>query len=263
MTFSEKYKVLESKFENQVDCDNRELDIQSEYVRNFIPPGPVDYVLIAMEPSTGVPWNMPAKHVAHSQIDRNFSLSVEDFILHFSIRQYLCQGEKTYHLTDLAKGGMKTKKAAVTLQRYERWYPILEEELRLLTKPEGTRIIAIGKVVAKFLGNKGLCERVESVLHYTRTAAGYRDSRIKPWREHFQEFCQSFDKSAFEGSIRDVLKDADMDSYIDCCRPEGDKPYGLTESRMKLLFYYKNRFFQLQNESSIVLKSQHPRQNSA
>ena len=262
MTFREKYKAIESKFEEQVDCDNRELDIQSGYVCNFIPPGPVDYVLIAMEPSTGGPRKMPAKHVAHSQIDRNFSLSVEDFILHFSIRQYLCQSGKTYHLTDLAKGGMKTKKAAVTLQRYERWYPLLEEELRLLTKPEGTRIIAIGKTVEYFLSNKSLCKRVESVLHYTPTAAGHRKKAIEPWREHFQGFCQSFDKSAFEESIRDVLKDADMDSYIDCCRPKGRKPYELTESRMKLLFYYKNKFLQLQNDPTIVLKSQHPRQNS-
>ena len=43
-----------------------------------------------------------------------------------------------------------------------------------------------------------------------------------------------------------------MDSYIRY-RPEGGKPYTLTESREKLVFYYKNRFSELRNASHIVL----------
>ena len=149
MTFREKYAKLERDFRDQVESDNKELGIVSSYMPNFLPPGPVDYVLIAMEPSTGV----PGKEIKGlPKIPRNFSWSVEDFILHYCVREYLCQDGDTYHLTDLAKGGMKTKLAAKQPQaRYDRWYPLLKDELRLLNKPGRTRLIAIGKVVADFL----------------------------------------------------------------------------------------------------------------
>ena len=253
MTLREKWAELECKFREQVASDNRELCIDSSYVHNFIPAGPVDYVLIAMEPSTGVPGK---DRKDPSQIARNFSWSVEDFILHYCIREYLCRDGETYHLTDLAKGGMKNKLARKRRQhRYDRWYPLLKEELSLLNEPGGTRIIAVGKVVADYLKGKGLCKRVEGILHYARTAAGHRDRRIECWRGNFPEFSQSVDRDAFEESIRDVLSDADMDSFVRH-RPEGGGSYKLTESRKKLMFLYKNRFSELRDASHIVLHSE-------
>ena len=250
MTFSEKYSVLECKFQEQVARDNKDLGIRSSYAHNFVPGGPVDYVLIAMEPSTGGPRKDP---VDSCQIARNFSLSVEDFIFHYCIREYLCQSDETYHLTDLAKGGMTTKLAEKDRQcRYERWFPLLEKELRLLTKPGGTRMIAIGKVVANFLRKKSLCDSVQRVLHYSPSAAGHRDKAIEPWRKHFPEFSRSVDRDAFEESIEKVLLDAKMDSFIGH-RPKGHKPYTLTESRKKLMFYYKNRFKELGGDPRIFL----------
>ena len=53
-------------------------------------------------------------------------------------------------------------------------------------------------------------------------------------------------------SLHSALDNAGMDSYIRY-RPEGGKPYTLTESREKLVFYYKNRFSELRNASHIVL----------
>ena len=251
MTFRETYAKLECDFRKQVERDNKELGIVSSYVPNFLPPGPVDYVLIAMEPSTGV----PGKEInGLPKIPQNFSWSVEDFILHYCVREYLCQDGETYHLTDLAKGGMTTKLATKQRQdRYNRWYPLLEKELRLLTKQGGTRLIAIGNVVATFLREKPLCERVEKILHYTRTAASHRNKAIQPWREHYDEFSRTVDKGTFEKSVKKVLNNADMGDYISS-RPEGGKPYQLTESRKKLMFYYKNRFGELRNASHIVLK---------
>ena len=205
-----------------------------------------------MEPSTGV----PGKEIKSlPKIPRNFSWSVEDFILHYCVREYLCQDGDTYHLTDLAKGGMTIKLADEQRQaRYDRWHPMLKDELRLLNKPGRTRLIAVGKVVADFLKGKGLCERVEKVLHYARTAASYRDKAIQPWHEHYDKFSQTVDKDkdAFGESIENVLKDAGMKSYIRY-RPEGSKSYELTESRKKLMFYYKNRFGELRDASYIVL----------
>ena len=251
MIFSEKYAELELKFREQVERDNKDLGIRSSYVHNFIPQRPVDYVLIAMEPSTGVPGQ--TDHQSPSQIARNFSWSVEDFIFHHCIKEYLCLDGESYHLTDLAKGGMKTKLAdKQRWERYNRWYPLLKDELRLLNKPGRTRLIAIGNVVADSLEGKGLCERVEKVLHYTRTAAGHRDRAIECWRQHFVKFSESVKKDAFEESIKKVLQDAGMESY-NGYRPEGHGKYKLTESRKKLMFYYKNRFSELRDESRIVL----------
>ena len=254
MAFEQQYARLEDKFKRQVDWDNHELKIDSSYVHNFVPPRPVDFVLVAMEPSTGVPGK---DRPNPCQIARNFSWSVEDFILHYCIRTYLCRNDESYHLTDLAKGGMKVKLADEKRQkRYERWYPLLEEEIRLLTKSksEGTaRIIAIGNVVADFLRNKDLCEHVEKVLHYARTAAPHLPKKIQPRYDEFPEFSKSVDKDAFDEMIKKVLCDGDMDSYIGY-RPEGGKPYTLTESRKMLMFYYKNKFTELREDPRIVLK---------
>ncbi len=250
MTFRETYTKLECDFRDQVERDNKELGIASSYVPNFLPPGPVDYVLIAMEPSTGVPGK---KIKSLPKIPRNFSWSVEDFILHYCVKKYLCQDGETYHLTDLAKGGMTIASAKKEPEeKYKRWYPLLKDELRLLNKPGRTRLIAVGNVVADFLEDKGLCERVEKILHYTRTAASHRNKAIQPWGEHYDDFSRTVNKDAFERSIREVLNDADMGEYISY-RPEGGKLYELTESRKKLMFCYKNRFGELRNTSHIIL----------
>ena len=52
--FSEKYARLEQGFQEQVECDRRKYGPGVKYLPNFTPSGPVDYILIAMEPSTGV-----------------------------------------------------------------------------------------------------------------------------------------------------------------------------------------------------------------
>ena len=241
MTFREKYAELESEFQKQVERDNKELGIESSYAHNFIPQGPVDYILIAMEPSTGVPGK---DRKDSTQIARNFTWSVEDFIFHYSIRKYLCKNGETYHLTDLAKGGMDTEEAKRTATvRYERWYPLLKKELHLLTKPGKTKLIAIGNKVADFLSKKHLYDRVEKVLHYSWSASKHRNRKIEPWCEQFHAFSVAVDEADFEDSIKGVLHDACMDSYIGH-RPKGGK---LNESRKKLMFYYKNRFSQIRD----------------
>ena len=248
MSFHEKWAALENNFQQRVQADNEELGIQSSYVHNFVPGGPVDYILIAMEPSTGVPVAGAQQSAPTYQIDRNFTWSVEDFVLHYCIRQYLCEDGEAYHLTDLAKGGMTTKLAEQQRQRrYKNWYPLLRKELQLLNKPGQTRIIAVGKVVQDFLKDRDLSAKSERVLHYTRTAARYRPKEVP------QSFIESVNEHAFKESIKQVLCEAGMDSYIGR-RPENGKCIQLTESRKKLMFHYKNRFTELRRASNIVLR---------
>lgn len=42
---------------------------------------------------------------------RNFLNSIEDFILHFCARRYLCNPGERYHITDVSKGGMPVSAA--------------------------------------------------------------------------------------------------------------------------------------------------------
>ena len=250
MTFRQEYEALERRFMEQVEKDNRDLNLRSGYVHNFVPRGPVDYVLIAMEPSTGVPGT---DHKDPQQIDRNFSWSVEDFILHYCIRNWLCRDGESYHLTDLAKGGMKTRLAGVKRTcRYDRWYGLPKEELRLLSKGRGTRMIAIGKVVSDYLSDKRLCERGERVLHYSPNNVGHWSGAIQGKAEQFAAFSRSVDKDALQATIPQVLADADMSAYADR-RPRGGRSFTLSESRKKLMFHYMERFSGLRDADHIVL----------
>ena len=248
--------ALEDKFRQQVEKD-REYGIKSSFVRNIEPQGPVDFVLVAMEPSTGVKLKKDEYPEESRQIERNFCWSTEDFILHFCIREYLCQAGQTYHLTDLSKGGMAVKKAKENPRpKYERWYPLLKKELQLVEKPGETRIIAIGNVVRDFLRDKHLCKNLETILHYAPTAAGHRNRKIQPWKESLPKFREQFDRSAFEESVVDVLKEAKMESYIGHRLKVPGSKSKLTQSRMKLIFYYKNRFEELRTADHIILKSE-------
>ena len=60
MTFSEQYLALEEKFHHQVEKDRQECGIESWFVHNIEPEGPViDFVLVAMEPSSGISGKAP------------------------------------------------------------------------------------------------------------------------------------------------------------------------------------------------------------
>ena len=245
-TFKEKYEDLERKFYKRVQADFDDFGLSSTLLRNIKPESPVDFVLVAKEPS-----------LARGKLleeDRNFSSSIEDFILHFCIRNYLCKGAETYYLTDLSKGAMAVKRARDdSLRRYENWYPLLKEELRLVAKPGKTRIIAIGNDVKDFLSSKNLCEDVEKVLHYSPMATRHREKGIRCWADSFRKFSETVEMGDIEKTARSVWAEiGHSQSEIDR-RVQQLQRGRLTESRQKLMFYYKNRFEELRTASHIVL----------
>jgi hypothetical protein len=80
---------------------------------------------------------------------RNFVSSMEDFLLHFSVREYL---GGTYHITDPSKGAMLVRRAGVArTERYDRWYGLLLEEVDIVGAP-GAIIISVGSAVARRYG---------------------------------------------------------------------------------------------------------------
>lgn len=238
MAFGEKYAALERGFERQVEKDNKELGIKSLFLPNISPEGPVDFVLIAQEPSLGGGGEVKGVEKI-KQGDRNFSGSFEDFILHFCIREYLCKGGKSYHLTDLAKGAMAVRVAELKPEvRYERWYPLLEKELRLVVKP-GARIISIGRMVEGFLKKKKLCRHVGEIPHYSLTGSWHWGKSIKGREETFRKFCATVSREDVERVAEEVLKEGALkEEKLNRLR----RGYGLTESRKKLMFDYKVAF---------------------
>ena len=95
-TFEEKYQNLEREFAARVERDNRKFeekvkrgDYLGIYLPNVRPIGPVDYVLVGMEPSLGG-W-AENQSDARKKIDDGFRNWEGVNILHFSIRKY-CSG---------------------------------------------------------------------------------------------------------------------------------------------------------------------------
>ena len=85
-TFAKRYNILEGCFWKQATAEG------SVFLPNIPPAAPVDFVFIAMEPSLQS-WSTSTQD-ARAQIEagfRNFLFSVEDFILHFCIRSFLCK----------------------------------------------------------------------------------------------------------------------------------------------------------------------------
>src|SRR4051812_17984325 len=99
-SFHAAYRELEQRMKALAEADNR------VFLPNPEPSGPVQYVLITMEPSLGW-WARGSADYARSRVEagfRNFLYSTEDFILHFCVRRYLCGTSERYHVTDFSKG---------------------------------------------------------------------------------------------------------------------------------------------------------------
>ena len=238
MSFSEQYAALECKFKEQVKKDNEDFGIESYFLANVAPKAPVDYVLVAMEPS--LPANIDSI--------KNFAVSIEDFILHFCVNKYLCKGEceRTYHLTDLSKGAMLVSDAssspALRYERYKRWYPLLCEEIELVARPNAP-IIPVGYVVRDFLCVQNMEHLKDEILHYSQSAARHRTKMPKRYPKQFSTFKTTVDMSHIKKTVRRVMEEAELGP----CEPEKtlkrlQRGKKLTKSRKQLMFTYKCQF---------------------
>src|SRR5262249_44102498 len=153
---------LETRMKSLAEADG---DV---FLPNPEPLGLVDYVFICMEPSLGR-WARSADE-ARSKVEagfRNFLSSIGDFILHFCIQHYLCKNMQRYHITDLSKGAMLVKRAGLArIERYDRWFSLLLEELDLVAVP-GARVFAVGGDVAKYLERHTTQRQFTRVIHYS------------------------------------------------------------------------------------------------
>jgi hypothetical protein len=203
--FRAAYRQLEARMKVRAENDG---DV---FLPNAEPLGPVEYVFVCMEPSLGR-W-AHSEDEAKSKVEagfRNFLSSIEDFILHFCIRQFLCTPTETYHLTDLSKGAMLVKHAALARpQRYDRWYALLAEELNLVAAP-GAGIFAVGDAVARHLKRLAFPTPFTKVIHYSGLAAKARAEGIAGHEGAFGEFRSSVSLTRVLATAEDVLMDSSV-----------------------------------------------------
>lgn len=247
--FRDKYKSLEKEFCEQVQKD-WDLGLRCRLLRNMMPDGPVDFVLIASEPAGNElhekrdDWDEAKKRKS-----RNFVGSFAAPLLHFCIQKYLCRGSETYHLTDLSKGIMPVSEARKEpWERYERWYPLLKKELKLVGKPEQTRIIAIGRTAQKFLTSKNLCGSDDWILHYSGQATAHVPKKIKPWIDEFPDFAKTVSFSNIVKTAKGVCAKAGYsEDDTRSTLQKLHKGVRLSTHRRKLMFLYKKTFEELRN----------------
>ena len=247
INFQERYRNLEDKFKEQVRKDRECYGTESEFLPNPAPAGTVDFILIAMEPSGGKSQEEIAKHQEWSP--KNFSGSVEDFLLHHSIRDYLCRGSESYYLMDLSKGSMPIKKADTDRwERYEQWYPLLEQEIELVAKP-CTPIIPIGNYVGDFLKKQEMKNLQDRLLHYSQSAGRARKKVPVLRPGEYQKFKETVSWGGIENTVKQVLNDAGMAESIPGWLKRFRRGSKLTESRQKLMFTYKVQFKQIREKA--------------
>lgn len=207
------------------------------------PEGPAHYVLIGMEPSLG--WWAHSADEARSKIEagyRNFLFSVEDFILHFCIRRYLCGPEEQYHITDLSKGAMLVDRAGLArVERYDRWYGLLQEEIDLVATPNAG-IAAVGRDVALHLERRRFARPFTRVVHYSSQAGRARSAGIIGHEESFKGFIGSVSLDDLVTTAGHVLGAARVPAEIRDETLSRLARSQLTNSRQKLIFNYKLAF---------------------
>ena len=234
MTFLAEYQALEERFRRQAE------DEGGVYVPNIAPTKPVEWVLVCMEPSL-MRWNrsIDDPKAGLEPGARNFVSSPEDFILHYCAHRYL---SGSYHVTDLAKGAMTVKQAGVARkERYNRWYPLLLDEVRLVGLPN-VRVVAVGDVVADFLNDNGLPYPLERVIHYSGMAARGRNVLVSGREAEFQRYAETVSADDFRATAAEVLDLAGVPQVLRASALARLRDGKLTESRLKLMFIYKQAF---------------------
>lgn len=248
---------LEKSFKSQVKRDKkREKNPEMIYLPNFYPAKKVDYILIGSEPSLKR-WakTIPdAKRKIDQQNFKNFCLSVEDFILHYAAKHSLCGMNKSYYITDLTKGAMKTKDASNKEEAKERrnqWYKLLCDESHLFSKPT-TVFISIGDAVHSFLLKQGFGfeeefrSKIEKIYHYSPNwAARCRGKYIRHKNingQSFRQFAKQIDIDDIVEVAKEVIKKYKIKGPLASTIIKRIGKHPLSPSRKKLLFDYSIMF---------------------
>ena len=234
--FHAQYRALENRMRALAEDDG---DV---FLPNPEPMGPASHVFVCMEPSLGRWAQRPDQLRTRVEAgSRNFLSSIEDFILHFSIRQYLCDAGQRYHITDLSKGAMLVDRAGIArTERYDRWYELLLEEIDLVAQIEAG-IFAVGRDVDQHLARRGFIRKFTRILHYSGQAGQARADGIIGNEDEFEHFKTTVSLENVLVLAEDVLNAAVPATFRDETLKRLTSSQ-LTESRKQLIFNYKLAF---------------------
>lgn len=241
-SFKTSYRELESEMKSLALADGY------IYLPNPEPIEPVRHILICMEPSFGR-WASSARE-AKNKVEsgfRNFLYSMEDFILHYSTRRFLCQPGEGYHITDISKGAMLVEKANSSRnERYDRWFSLLQEEINLVGTSD-VNIIAVGRAVSDFLEQKSFDWPFSRIIHYSGQAARARNRGIEDHMQEFKAFKSSVTQKDLIDTAKEVFESTSVPSTFRDSTLLRLKQRSLTISRKKLIFNYKLSFERLRS----------------
>ena len=230
-------------------CDRFRVQAQNDgdiYLPNLEIRRHVDIIFISMEPSLGrwangrTPDEKRAS--AFNKINsgfRNFIDAYENHIFHYCARNYFCQPNETYHLTDISKGAMLGKNAAIDRrERYIRWYDLLLEEIRLISNT-GVRIYAVGGWVADFLNQKGFLNLTGKLLHFSSQASRFRPVVANNFPDEYRQFESTVTHENIMQTAKTVLNENGVNEELRLMILNRLSTQTLSESRKKLMFTYK------------------------
>lgn len=207
------------------------------------PIGPVDYIFLCMEPSL----DGRSIEEASAKLSRGFLNflpgGMGTSILHFCIRRYLCVAGQRYHITDLSKGGMPVAGAGKgRIDRWDAWYPVLLDELKLVAKPDA-RVFAVGRHVEEYLDGKRNFpwKPVQPLVHYSPLASGAWAKTVREHQEAFERFRNTVTIDEVLATATDVLTELSL-PHVQKESLERLAKRPLSDSSKKLIFSYKLAF---------------------
>lgn len=243
-SFGFQYQRLEKEMQRQAEADG------AIFLPNVEPDRPVDYIFICMEPSL-VRWARDSPACAKARVEagfRNFLPSDDVALLHFCIQKYLHCRPGHYHITDVSKGAMKVQDAGREREaRWDNWFPLLQEEIKLLAAPHA-RLVAVGSKVHCFLERKSPDRDLRKIIHYSPLAASARITGVAGKQSKFDAFKNSVSKDDLMAAARDVLAWAGIPPNSSEETLGKLDRFALTCSRLKLIFNYKEAFERFREE---------------
>ena len=161
---------------------------------------------------------------------------------------YLCREGQSYHVTDVAKGGMPTDQAKQTRnKRWLRWSGLLKEELNLVAKPD-VRVITLGKEVARFLEKQNVSQRLAgNIPHFSTQASLARTIAPQLLPEQYEEFSKSVSIADIRNTAEEMMQAREFDKFRDSILQ--GIPKELTGSGRQLLFTYRCLFAVMRGDS--------------
>ena len=127
------------------------------------------------------------------------------------------------------------------IQRYDRWYALLLEELDLCATAS-TGIVAVGNVVSQHLERRGFPRPFTRVIHYSSQAGPARSARVVGQEDSFQAFRDSVSLEDVVATAEAALNAAHVPSETRDETLSRLTKSQLTTSRQQLIFNYKLKF---------------------